>query len=63
MLVCDRCRKNPARYNKFLGKYSSVDLCTNCYKDFEKLNEVFEDIEELFLTNVNVKIKYRSEDK
>ena len=50
MIVCDRCKKNKARYHTYVGD-KTHDLCSTCNHELEEMQKVFIEIEKEFLKN------------
>lgn len=54
MIICDRCKKNDAKYKTYVGdRY--VALCDSCHKDCEEMMNVFIGIEKTFMKNKTLK--------
>ena len=63
MRICDRCRMpDPTHVNYFMLD-KTRDLCEFCFKDYQELQEVFNEMERTFLKGKNLKhIDFQWED-
>ena len=56
MIICDRCKKNEAKYRGYYIAGKGRDLCAECERSYSKLENVIFAIEKQFMNNEDVRI-------
>lgn len=55
MRVCDRCRMPDPKYHNVYIAGKNRDICENCRKEFDELEEVIESMERTFIKGKKLK--------